>query len=170
MLSLRARARAREHVLGRSVFVAEPAGPGSSTQGRRGIAASNASAFMPNETDNTIQLHTAVELLQSLEALAVTRKNARTSEEQDETAARIARIEAALPPDIHLLLRGRIRSGQPLVAVARNGKCRSCYTSMPKGDLFTLLTAREPVLCQYCGVLLFLDDEERGQLAQPKTA
>ena len=125
---------------------------------------------MPNETDNTIQLHTAVELLQCAEALAVARKNARTSEERDETAASIARIEAALPPAIHLLFRSRIRSGQPLVAAAKNGKCRSCHTSMPTGDQFTLITAREPVLCQYCGVLLHLDDEERGRLVQPKSA
>lgn len=83
----------------------------------------------------------------------------------DPRVAEYVSLQDGLPLALFYSLRSRIRHGQRLIASARNGKCGACYTAMPRGDHSALLVGREPVYCQYCGVLLYTEAEEVEGLA-----
>lgn len=83
-----------------------------------------------------------------------------------ESTTKIAELLAALPPELLALVRGRVRTGQRLVAPVRNGQCSACYTRIPLGDCPTVMSGRGVVACQYCHVVLHLDEPDRGYLRE----
>lgn len=95
--------------------------------------------------------------LRRLEALGVElRQNPAVDSagEPDPRVSEYVRLQDQLPAPLLASLRGRIRTGERLIATAPNGSCRSCYTAMPRGDHSTLIAGQHPIFCQHCGVLL----------------
>jgi predicted nucleic acid-binding Zn-ribbon protein len=109
-------------------------------------------------TDDKIDVREWLTPLRRIETLSqLLRAGAPQSSEQRETCEmELADLEASLPAAIADPLRGRSRSARRMVAIARGHQCESCHTRVPRGDQVDLLLCR-PVFCQFCGVLLYLD-------------
>lgn len=157
--------QAKEHVLGKTGCLEPGNVPRGSRRGSRS-AMQPVTRLMPNELELDIDVYGCVDPLRRLETLAREMRQpawlSQPAEEREAKETEFVSLQEGLPPSVMWLLRSRLSVAQKLLAPVRRSKCTACYMSVPRGDQGTILTGRTPVVCQHCGVLLYLDEAERA--------
>lgn len=147
------------------------AGMGRSHVIRAWLLGASAS-FMLNEIENHLQVHESLVALRRIETLNLKLHGPAVStlsnEGRNSLRHEFVQRQNELPAALMQLLRGRIRLGQQLVAPMRNGNCAACYMAVPRADRLSVLADHEAIVCQFCGILLFADDNERAAARERK--
>jgi predicted nucleic acid-binding Zn-ribbon protein len=81
-------------------------------------------------------------------------------------ATEIEALRAVLPTSILSHHDARRARGKVSVAPVKRGVCRACHLALPRGRLAELHRLADEVnVCDYCGVFIYLADEERAAAA-----